>query len=617
MRFLVAVLLTIGFLLTIVGCVNMDSGQQGGGGTEKFLLKMDLSDVMSGESITTKSFKNGSDPEYYFLYVQLIDGGRIGFNYQKIDSPDFTIELDKDAVYLFAIAERKQNNEEIKGIKTLGVIMSEKLGSAIFPISSSAAAVIDLGKIIKKGDVLYTTIEATKLLSDIGYTEEYIKSLKGYDTTLTHLLSNQDINQDGIFDKDQGLEWSLTPAFDFQYRDKNYYDQNNNVNFDSLPPPEINRIGLVFWIRWNELKKIDSNAKNWNCYLKNNVLENFESYHQGNEPSNYPTERQWFQFYFDFNKDREKLASGSYIFKLSCKTKEYNLELRIDNVSFLITPESELFVIPILNVKAYSNGKLESISWEWKRYENGQYVDVDEKAVKLLLKDRYNFFFYTFHETPVYLVDQKEREFKTITPAEHGIEPWRNATFNSIETNYWLYSPISYSGVDPAMLRCAFWDIGMNCISNYTVVNYYEYPHDFDEGAQVTTTLDISSDLYLINLKYSKENRYTDTGKFGGIVIKKADNQNSTMLLYETLWPHEEELTNRMHRVQASIEFENPGKIKFNINNVDYYLTYQVVYNGKSQGYIGYIEGNISTEGYPTEVNRNSDNYVIYSIFKK
>lgn len=602
MRFLVAVLLTIGFFLTIVGCVNMDSGQQNGGGTGKFLLKMDLSNVMSGGSITTKFFKNGSDPEYYFLYIQLIDDGgawKRDFNYQKIDSPDFTIELDKDAVYLFAIAEKKQN----EGIKTIGVITSRDLGNVIFPISLTATSTIDLGSILREEDALYTTVGTSDLLNAIGYTRSYIESLKGYDVTLKHFL-NPDINQDGIFDKDQGLEWSLTPTYDFWYESEEYYLEDGSVNMNSLPAPEIRKIGvyrdqvgLVLWVRW---EKMIGDANEWSCRLINDRTQKEV---QGNK------EQTWFQFCFVLNKS--ELVNGAYQFEITRGSSKY--VLRIDNASFLVTPESELLVIPILNVRAFSNGKLESISWEWKRYENGQYVDVDEKAVKLLLMDRYNFFFYTFHETPVYLVDPKEKVFKTIVPARHGIEPWRNATFSSIETNYWLYSPVSHSGIDPAMLRCAFWDIGMNNLSNYTVVNYYEYPHDFDESAQATTILDISSDLYLINLKYSKENRYTDTGKPGGMIIK-TDGQ---VIFYETLGVHSNYLGEQGYYVQIPIEFPEPGKLKFNIDGIDYYLTYQVVYNGKSQGYIGYIEGNISTEGYPTEVNRNSDNYVIYSIFKK
>lgn len=599
MRFLVAVLLTIGFLLTIVGCVNTDSGQQGGGGTGKFLLKMDLSDVMSGGSITTESFKNGSDPEYYFLYLQLIDGGRRDFNYQKIDSPDFTIELDKDAVYLFAIAEKKQD----EGIKTIGVITSIDLGNVIFPISLTATSTIDLGAILRKEDALYTTVGTSDLLKAIGYTRSYIESLKGYDVTLKHFL-NPDINQDGIFDKDQGLEWYLNPSFELCYEDENYYDENGNVNIDSTSPNVIFR-ELILWIRWGELKKTDSNASNWNCSLENYNLQSPGK----NEPPNSPLNEQWFRFNFG-SGSIDRPPNGSYTFKLSHPAT--SLTLQIDNVNFLITPESELFVIPILNVKASSNGRLKSISWKWKKYENGEYIPVDKEAVKLILAGDNLFSFHTFFETP----NPAERKF--IVPAELGIKPWNDGSLNDFKEDYWLYSPISYSEFDPVFIKCGFLDIGENELANLTVVDYDEFPHDFESNAATTTELATGTDLFLINLKYNKDNKYRNTGRFAGIVIKT----NGEMLFYESLEPiksKNEDLSHLTPDEQGSIQekSESEGKLKFNIDGIDYYLTYQVVYNGKSQGYIGYIEGNISTEGYPTEVNRNSDNYVIYSIFKK
>lgn len=581
-------------LLSLTGCVSTQPSNPSTPETPtnpgKLLLKMDLSEAL----LQTKQL----DGKFYLLYVMIKEGSNPDLNWITIEDTNTTVELEKGATYILGIAEKTD-----QGIKTMGIITTG--GLSAIPISLDATSVLDLGKIMRNGDEFYSQIAIDQLANAIGYTKEILENFKGYDVTLKHFL-NPDINKNGVFDKQEGLKWLLTSMVDFFiYDEKNYYKNQNNtveVNLDAIKNISSylsSEIRLVLWLNWPDLQQQDS-VENWNCKVTNNMVQDRDcSYKREGEGGGY-----YWQFYFRF--DRSEIENGKYCFELTKNGTSITLEL--ENVHFAFAMESsEYFVLPIPKVTAYSNGKIEKFGWKWFRWKDEDLDNAEPSLVRLVHKPADDFagyfYFYTYPDHPL-----RKNENNLWSIDNYSLIISGHEVTLSKEDPYWIDTGV----YDHApFIRLTAWDVAWNDISVHVPVYFLPYPHDFSEN---TLYIELpESSFTLINGHYNYEQfineSVDDPLKFAGLLF---DTQTQNIKAYTYLWRTRTSYNCRGKEFQGKYSKINDGilKIEGNFINEDT-QTYYFIFRATES----YIEGNIyTTEPSTNTVNRNAENYRIYSI---
>lgn len=587
---------TVGVLLVslfvLIGLVACVSTQPSGpsipnppANPTKILLKMDL-----GEALPVTKQVVG---EFYLLYVKITERSDPELNWITIESTDLTFELKKGATYLLGIAEKTP-----QGIKTKGVITAG--GLSAIPISPDATSVLDLGKIFRGEDGFYSKVDVGQLANIIGYTQEVLKSFKGYDVTLKHFL-NPDINKNGVFDKEEGLKWSLTTMVNFYIHSGEFYReyQNGDVRINEKAIENISQylsseVVLVLWLNWPDLIRGDT-VENWTCEINNSRIRNKK---QDDKREGEGNDRSWWQFYFRL--DRSDVVNGSYSFSLNNGTGR-SIELELDSVNFAYSIESsEYFILPIPKAICYSNGKLKALAWRWFRWKDDTLEVADPALVRLVHKqaDDFGGYFY-FYTYPSYAPDDYEQ---IIRGSEKHFSEQENC-WAFLINGWMIHNYISH-------LRLTAWDVARNDLGIHVPIYFLPHPHDISSDTSGTNEIPINS--ILLNGKYNFDHFFSKSGneeplKFGLMSFSEDGTFTAKTYWFETNGCIVEEFHGKFSvKSEGILEI----KIKDQGGNEN---TYYFVFKSTDT----YIEGNVYTEE-PTQtiIDRSAPNYRVYSILK-
>ena len=163
----------------------------------KSILRMDLTNVLN--------VSKAGDDKYYMVYEDITKSDKL--EYITIDSTDASLVLNKGDIYVVGIAKKVFENGK-KHIKVVGVLGDDYYGLRCIPVGESATEVIDLGKLVKDGEVLKSTVSATEFADMLGYDEELLKQIAIVDITFQNFL-NPDIDRDGVFDSEESFKWYI------------------------------------------------------------------------------------------------------------------------------------------------------------------------------------------------------------------------------------------------------------------------------------------------------------------------------------------------------------------------------------------------------------------------
>lgn len=614
--FIISLIVLI-FLLILTSCVSNISSNGSNVPTEskppegKIFLKADITKVLSGSSnysysinsvnSVSNSINSSSETDigkWHVIYENVTMGD--GIRYETIDSTEVKLELEKGNIYVVGLAKKNDSG----WIEMVGVLGEPYLGVTCIPVSEEATEIIDLGSLIEDEGILKSeTVTPEEFSEMVGFSQEMLQEFGKSDVTFKNFL-NPDININGVIDSYEGLSWGITTIYDFRI-DKS----NENPIFEVFT--------YLFWMDreyvLNTYKEdfavnainndILNNDKDIATLTNLDIGKSLEPHfvHLDLEVASW-----YFQDEFPENGDYKLDALGS-------DTRDTHSFYFEDLRFFNPLEDFEGLITPIFETTIYSDGKVKNLSWDWKIFSSGVLVDVSEDIVRLLSnKTGYFMWFYFSTKSEFFNGETGPSVFKLFIPEEVVSNPYIDQTVNLESMDYWVI-PNPWESVfnNGNYLMIGDTQLGFN-----ERCNYLEKPHDFDpndEGTPLTLDNLDNIDGTWYNLYYHNQNWERDD-----LILNNGDKWasikfNSDTGEFEASWLFDFKRTDFDPEVAMTGTFEisqeNPHVIVLKPSVGDPLYMYVEIHDT-------YIEAMIS-DTIPTEIIRESENYVIYSRYSQ
>jgi len=523
-----------------------------------------------------KSLQARADQDkYYVYYVGVKNEQRKVIETTDISS--VTLELEKGDIYVIGIAKLVDEGY----IKTIGIVGHPDVGLSSIPINVDSATVIDLGQLVSEGMILKPeALSAQDFASDVGFDLETLEDFGNFDISLRKFI-NLDINRNGVLDSEEGLDWRLKPFYyyinkddysleypDIEYQEgmtfKWFIDIKTNIEFKSKDFGEDVQgpIATLTCIKPDGTKKIVPLTKD------------------GATGKNEDDPEYWsWVFCPNFDAEDAPPWNGDYILEAEDTNGEVN-RFYFDNLIYF-TP-ADMFkgmIFPAYQYTVYSDGKVKSVSWRWFLKKSNGYTKVDPKVAELVS----HFFFLGSAKASKYFHIPFDDRLIVIDTKDLSENPWADNDVDLSNEDRWVGLESSADHEDITGNQAMF------IIDNA----FLTIPHDFSENVQlysIPSTETIEGTW--INLGYyEKDNHSTPVSILfyddGTIVFAYDFDANETGTY--TLDP------------------QDPSKIKIEIGGSTYYILAKVART--------YMEMNVSDQDFPTEIDRNSEGYRIYSRY--
>ena len=191
-RFLIILIFNIVILLNSCSLFEGSNAVPPGKSRVSFTLP-DTSDTSSPNELIYIDL-NSDNP--VLKHISLEDG------YNEID-------LEKNGTHLLGLVNNSGIARSIGStISTIGNIGIISNGLDSLPLSDNASDNIDLGELTENSETFSSDIDITTISDDTGYAINTLSGFGQFDETTIKFL-NPDINHNGIYDSEEGIQWSF------------------------------------------------------------------------------------------------------------------------------------------------------------------------------------------------------------------------------------------------------------------------------------------------------------------------------------------------------------------------------------------------------------------------
>ncbi len=596
-RFIIIMLILLSLLLILTSCGGLNNGAIPEGST---LLKADISRILQGESPhrmeTLGLNKQENDgAEWYVVYENVTKGD--GIHYETIDSTEMQLILERGSIYVVGLAKKNDNG----WIEMVGIVGDPYLGVTCIPVGDDATEVLDLGKLIEDEGILRSeSVTPDQFSKMLGYSEDMLREFGRSDVTFKNFL-NPDINRNGIIDAEENLIWGITILYDFGM---------NNSN------PEIESFRYVFWINRDyvldtygedfAVNSIGSEIFNWDKDIA--LLTNLDTGKQF-EPSFVHLEpvgsdKYFYQWYFQADAPED----GSYRLDAVGAETRITRSFYYENLSFFNPTDNFAgLVIPIYKAKAYSDGKIEKIGWDWKVYTSDGMEDGTEEVIRLIsAKDQSPMWVYFASKDQFFNGEAGPNSFNLFLPRRFVENIFVNNEVDLKSYDFWA-RPTAWMA---PRVRGDFLMVGETDVAIHVEYEYSKTPHDFDPNSEgrAPTLDDLKGkwyNLYCHGKNWGKENLSFENGDKLAYISFDDNNRFEA----DWLFHFAEENPSISLRGNFEMSEEDPHVI---ILRPDEGATPIYMYVDMHETY---MEVMIS-DSTPTGIDRTSEDYIVYSKYK-
>ncbi|KUK93584.1 MAG: Leucine Rich Repeat domain protein (Modular protein), partial [Thermotogales bacterium 46_20] len=467
------------------------AGQQAGDGVT---LKFTYGGV-SGAAFST--LDEPQETELFLLYLD-IDGDRTIHKVEIIEGEETSVQLHKGGTYIMGISRRTGGEGGV--IEMLGLIGDASLGLHTLPISTDAADTIDLGEIVQDGEVFTSELTTGDDLSSLlGYDSDTLSAFGLFDITLKRFM-NPDINNDGIYDVDQGIDFRVvtkpdSPGFDY-----------GDIVFDDIDDPI--KVSMDYFSAFDI--RLFISIKGSDCLPEEGeptvpitltlpdelgVINlpggsHFDGFHRLDEEG-------WGGAWFDLGNQpingRMPPFNGEYYMEIDGSAE--NCPYGPIELSFL-TPDNYLegFVFPLTKSIVYPDGQFKSFSWRWYRMlGEGNYTLATPKEVGMVVPLCYLYLFSEDFDSDESYVNEVGEGW-AFSPEQFGYDYAQGGTIDMTTHDYWTYRNSSWLPYKNAHTHFNFWDKGDN---DYSMIDRIHIigeprnpiPEDDSQGVTLNPTL--------------------------------------------------------------------------------------------------------------------------------
>ena len=364
--------LIFGFIFLLFGCSLFEGNNAVPPGKSR--VSFVLPEASDTDSPNELIYINLNSDNPVLRHVSLEDG------YNEID-------LDKNGTHLLGLISNSGTARSIGStISTLGNIGIISNGLDSLPLSDDASDNIDLGDLTDSDETFESVINSTTISDNTGYSKDTLSGFGQFDETTMKFL-NPDINQNGIYDSEEGIQWSFQVNYNIELTVTSA-DFDNDVIETSVS--SINP-SISYQLFHNGSLDPDDNFD----YQGTNVNDNIRLYfpETSNIVDNYSNPITYRASYYT---DQNQFAfdtypggmnplppyDGDYVIQV------YDKNYYLDNIKFLKPANGyENMIVIIYKQNIDGNGNVISVSWKWKVITAGQYEDIDPNVVKLRVKN--------------------------------------------------------------------------------------------------------------------------------------------------------------------------------------------------------------------------------------
>jgi len=584
------------FSILLTSCISKISPNFNKPPEGKVLLKADISQVLSNTNFSPKiDGLKAENTEWYVIYENVTKGD--GIQYETIDSTEMELILEKSSIYVVGLAKKNDQG----WIEMIGVLGDPYLGVTCIPVSDDATEVIDLGRLIEDEGILRSeTVSPDEFSRMLGYSKDMIQEFGKSDITFKNFL-NPDINRNGVIDNSENLTWWITSLYDFKID-------------ESAAEPVFESFRYVFWINRDYVLNTygeDFAVNSINSEILNNdkdiaTLTNLDT-GEYLKPSFVHVEfDDYYQWYFDSSSPK----NGTYRLDAMGSETRNTYSFYFEDLCFFDpTKDFEGLITPIYKSEVYSDGKIKNLSWDWKIHTTTGMKDVSEDIVRLL-SNRMGYFMWFYFATKVQFFNGEvgPDTFELFIPEKVIDNPYEDQTVNLESSDYWVQP----SPWDAMEVRGDYLMVGNTDVAFHIRYEYLETPHDFDPGHKGDPPTSENLNGIWYNLCYHSQNwnkNHTtlDEGDKWACISFDASSGR-----FEASWLFPFNRTDFDSRVALvgtfEISREDPHVIVLNPECGEPIYMYIEVHDT-------YFEAMVS-ESTPTEINRESEDYVIYSKYR-
>lgn len=309
-------------------------------------------------------------------------------NRKPVTGADQGLELDPDSIYAIGFVNNSlpsagvaRRMRSIAGsIRLIGNLHLVSTGLSSIPVSSNAAPEIDLGVLTYESGLFQSGLNSLQTAAYFGYSEDALSSFGKFDSAL-YVFLNPDVNENGVYDQDEGYDWKITQLRYFVFDGAAIQD-----DWSIAEPVDayIRQHGIYFWL--GTAFPQPPKEQVFLRFPENNIyMKDGEQIYGGFASHEWPNQGGYHQYSFNlrpenvtprppYNGDYElQVGTESYVFK--------NMHFPGgDGASY------DGILIPALRFTFDESGILVRIHCQWKMVAGQGFIDASPEDVQLRIK---------------------------------------------------------------------------------------------------------------------------------------------------------------------------------------------------------------------------------------
>lgn len=341
-------------------------------------------------SSSTRSFStSGITPTEVIYFDTSLDDPRL--IRQSISSGANSIKLPKDSINMVGLIGIDEtvsaNQRSLSGaITLLGNLEIITNGLDSLPLGTEADDEINLGT-LSQGTTSFTS--DADLSGVLGLDADAIKGIGGYDGSLTKRL-NIDVNQNGIMDDDEGLEWEFIAGFYFLWDNELYEQMIDGTGNYSTILEAINSnksVSIAMFLRGNVGHGGDDNTILQYEYESGWETIGWVDTMTDDEGSRVEDDGQIIIVFENDGRIEDSYRTETGPWNGNYQIETAGTTYRFNSLKFMNPANSDTALIyPFYKLISSNNDEVyDSLEWTWKLVQDGVFYDVDNEILDMII----------------------------------------------------------------------------------------------------------------------------------------------------------------------------------------------------------------------------------------
>ncbi len=422
---------------------------------------------------------------------------------KSINHGDNFINVNKDRIILMGLMTNStpkaiSSRSITSSVSLLGNISVISAGLDTLPLSTDAQNDINLGEINTTLDeqVIESDIPSSEIAESLGLEEETVISYGRFDQVLSK-YSNIDIDRNERLDSDDNLEWNIITQMVFPMYSSIY---NISTGEFLVDPIGFENSSVEYFFIWENPAEYDSALTGISPSVTLILPPN---------PTDITSVNGYGTYYISWGEDESEYDDGGSAKYYRIRIDDPSLHLIspldgnyevifstwgeeswhffLENIHFLKPANNyDGFIFPIVHFETNEAGIIQNFGWQWKKIQNGQYIDASAEEVRLQVIS----FLLAFDRN-------SGSDYETLTFIQRRQDPvtqWYVKTGNNPWYGFKLGLGIYNNGdteKEKTYIDISYYNTGFIDVSDYNFLFRYE------EDSLVVLTEDSAGNFYL------------------------------------------------------------------------------------------------------------------------